>query len=111
MDPMTATAQEWDDLIKEGEGELDQPLLMMAATANKHLQETKDAKAQADKENKIARGKDVIRVVLKLKEDIVEGYVWKDTKKMKQRLQFLKAIKIDNPLLAEIGIGCVLMNA
>ena len=53
----------------------------------------------------------MITVVLKLKEDIVESYVWKDTKKMKQRFQFLKAIKIDQLLLADICIGFVLMNA
>ena len=92
VDPMTATAQELDDLIKRGEKELQQPLLTMAATVNKDLQETKDAKAQADKENEIARRKDVIRVVTKLKEDIVESCVWKDTKKMTQRFKLLKDI-------------------
>ena len=50
VDPMTATAQELDELIKEGEEELIQPLLTMAATVNRYLQETKYAKAQADKE-------------------------------------------------------------
>ena len=50
-------------------------------------------------------------IVLKLKEDTVEGYAWKETKKMKQRFDLLKTIKIDKPLIAEIGICVVRMTA
>ena len=49
--------------------------------------------------------------MLKLKEDTVEGYAWKETKKMKQRFDLLKTIKIDKPLIAEIGICVVRMTA
>ena len=37
VDPMTATAQGLDELIKEGDEELNQPLLTMAATVDNYV--------------------------------------------------------------------------
>ena len=75
IDPMTATAQELDDLIKEGEEAMDQTLKEFADSTKKGPQK-KVNQAQVGKVNQKSLVDDKTRreklktMILKLKEDI-----------------------------------------